>query len=87
MLRITIHNEDAGTRLQVEGKLAGPWAEELKKCWQTVAESGLPLVVDLSGTTLIDAAGRELLAEMRRRGARLVATGLMTQAIIEEITG
>lgn len=87
MLRITIHDEAAATRLQVEGKLAGPWAEELKTCWRNVGESGKALLVDLSALTLIDAAGREVLAEMHRQGVKLRAVGLMTQAIIEEITG
>ncbi len=87
MLRITIHNEDAATRLQVEGRLVGAWAEELKTCWQSVAAPGRALLVDLSALTLIDAAGRELLAEMHRQGVALAAVGLMTQAIIEEITG
>jgi anti-anti-sigma regulatory factor len=87
MLKITIHNEDAATRLQVEGKLAGPWAEELKNCWQSVIAPGRALLVDLSALTLIDADGKALLAEMHRQGVRLAAVGLMTQAIIEEITG
>ncbi|HMY71387.1 MAG TPA: hypothetical protein PLD20_16485 [Blastocatellia bacterium] len=86
MLRITIHNEDAATRLQVEGKLVGAWVEELKVCWQSLASSGRALLVDLSALTLIDADGKALLAEMHRQGARLAAIGLMTQAIIEEIT-
>lgn len=85
MLRITIHHEGAVTRLQVEGKLAGPFAEELKKCWLH-AEPNVPLVVDLSSLTLIDAAGKDVLREMHRQGVRLAAAGLMTQAIIEEIT-
>lgn len=86
MLRITIHNEAASTRFIVEGRLAGPWVEELKKCWQTVAHA-VPLLVDLSAMTWIDSEGRALLSEMHRQGVRLVAVGLMTQAIIEEITG
>jgi len=91
MLRITIHNEAATTRFIVEGKLVGPCVEELKKCWQTVVhtESGLPLLpllVDLSAMTFVDSKGKALLTEMHCQGARLVAAGLMTQAIIEEIT-
>ena len=85
MLRITIHHENAATRLQVEGKLAGPFAEELKKCWLAAAANAT-LVVDLSSLTLIDAAGKHLLSEMHQQGVKLVAAGLMTQAIIEEIT-
>lgn len=86
MLRITIHNEATTTRFIVEGKLAGPSVEELKTCWHRVASAGLPLLVDLSATTLIDSEGKTLLAEMHRYGVQLSAVGLMTQAIIEEIT-
>jgi hypothetical protein len=85
MLRITIHNEAAATRFIVEGKLVGPWVEELRKCWQNT-EPGTPLTVELSALTLIDTAGKTLLAEMHRQGIKLVAAGLMTQAIIEEAT-
>jgi len=88
MLRITIHNEAAMTRFVIEGKLAGPWVEELKKCWQAIARAGPcpAILVDLSAMTLIDPEGKALLAEMYRQGVRLSAVGLMTQAIIEEIT-
>lgn len=87
MLRITIHNDAAATRLIVEGKLTGPWVEELKKCWESAlcAEPGRPLQVELSAMTLVDAEGKALLTEMHRQGAKLAAVGLMTQAIIEEI--
>lgn len=88
MLRITIHNDAAAIRLIVEGKLTGPWVEELKKCWESVlrAEPGPPLQVELSAMTLVDAEGKALLTEMHRQGVKLAAVGLMTQAIIEEIT-
>ncbi len=85
MLRITIHNEAAATRLQVEGKLAGPWVDELKKCWQSARRADL--LVDLSALTWVDAEGKALLGEMHRQGARLTAVGLLAQAIVEEITG
>ena len=87
MLRITIQNEAATTRFVIEGKLAGPWVEELKKCWLAALcnDHCPPLVVDLSAVTLIDFEAKALLAEMHRHGARLSAVGLMTQAIIEEI--
>lgn len=92
MLRITIYKEAEATRLIVEGKLAGPWVEELKKCWQenTHAETGtplLPLLVDISAVMFIDREGNALLTEMYRQGVRLTAVGLMSQAIVEEIAG
>lgn len=89
MLRITTHNEDTATRLIVEGKLVGPWVEELKKCWQEASQLKPvpPLQAELSALTLIDAEGKALLSEMHRQGVKLTALGLMTQAIIEEVTG
>jgi hypothetical protein len=39
----------------------------------------------IEAVTFVDAAGRELLAEMHRQGADLVAQGCMTKAIAEEI--
>ena len=42
-------------------------------------------VIDLAGVTSVDSHGKDLLAEMHRRGMQLVATGLMTQAIVEDI--
>jgi hypothetical protein len=85
MLRITIHNETAATRFIVEGRLVGPWVAELKKCWQAVTHT--ELLVDLSALTWVDDEGKALLGEMYRHGALLIAHGLMTQAIVEEITG
>lgn len=87
MLRITIHNEAETTRFVIEGKLAGPWVEELKKCWLAALcdEPCPPLLVDLSAVTFIDLEAITLLTEMSRHGARLSANGLMNQAIIEEI--
>ncbi len=86
MLKITIHHEATAVRLKVEGKLAGQGVKELKTCWQSVAP-GCGVVVDLSAMTLIDAEGKALLAEMHRHDVTLTAVGLMTQAIIEEVTG
>ena len=85
MLRITIHYETAATRFIVEGRLTGPWAEELRRCWEDT-EPGVPLPVELSALTVIDAAGETLLCEMHRHGVRFAAAGLRTQAILEETT-
>jgi|SoiMetStandDraft_2_1073263.scaffolds.fasta_scaffold787367_1 ABC-type transporter Mla MlaB component len=86
MLRITIHEEGPATRFLVEGKLVGPWVAELRKCWEeTVPIRSQQTVIDLAGVTSVDSHGKDLLAEMHRRGMQLVATGLMTQAIVEDI--
>ncbi len=35
MLRITVRQEPTTTTIELEGKLAGPWVEELERCWRT----------------------------------------------------
>lgn len=87
MLKITIHNEAATTRFVLEGKLTGPWVEELEKRWQVElsTEPGHFLQVYLADAILVDDPGKELLAAMHRRGVSLVADGLMAQAIVKEI--
>lgn len=86
MLKITTQTDAAGTIFELEGKLAGPWVQELEGCWKRVVSADQPVRVMLKAVTFIDAAGRGLLAEMYRQGAELAGEGCMTKAIIEEIT-
>ena len=86
MLKITAHRENTLNILELEGRLVGPWIEELKKCWQaTSADHEIHVV--LKQVTYIDDAGRALLAAMHRAGVKLEATGCMTNAVIAEIVG
>jgi anti-anti-sigma regulatory factor len=87
MLRITIHNEAKATSFVVEGKLVGPWVEELEKCWKSAlaADPYRAMLVNLAAVTFIDSAGRALLAGMRRQGVRLLSTGVLINAIVAEI--
>jgi anti-anti-sigma regulatory factor len=87
MLRITIHNEAQVTSFVIEGKLVGPWVEELEKCWKSAlaADPSKAMLVNLAAVTFIDSAGRALLAGMRRQGARLLSSGVLINAIVAEI--
>jgi anti-anti-sigma regulatory factor len=87
MLRITTCDTSGVTRLMLEGKLAGACVGELERCWRetTSARSTASILVDLSGITFVDVAGKQLLAEMHGRGARFAATGLLANCLIEEI--
>lgn len=89
MLRITVLTEKGRTVLKLDGKLTGPWVEELEHCWQTVTRSspGKPVVVDLSEVSFVNACGSILLERMHRNGAELLGEGPMTRSIVEEITG
>ena len=86
MLKITTRTDPTGTSFELEGRLAGPWVQELEGCWREATNSKRSVRVLVCGVTFIDDKGRDLLVEMYRRGAELVADGCMNKAIVEEIT-
>ena len=85
MLKITTRSESTMDILELEGRLAGPWNEELKECWRRAANTEHEIRVVLKQVTFIDEAGKALLAEMHRAGVKFDATGCMTTAVIAEI--
>ena len=87
MLKITTVTDATRKTFALEGKLAGPWVQELEGCWQQAVIDGRQVRVMLNAVTFIDGGGRKLLAEMHRQGAELTGEGCMTKAIIEEIMG
>jgi hypothetical protein len=88
VIRISQIHEGEQQRMLVEGKLSGDWVDVLENCWLEAphAPNGGPMRIDLSGVSYVDDKGRELLARMIQDGAELRATGVMTRAVIEEIT-
>ena len=87
MLRITLHSDDTKCRLELAGKLAGPWVAETEKVWRSVSCPCKEIELDMREVTGIDDAGRELLAAMHKAGASFAAQGVALMALIEEITG
>jgi len=88
MLRITSTTGPDGVTVVLEGRLAGPWVDELARCWEalTTTQDAASINVDLDAVTFIDALGKALLRTMHEEGAALAASGCMTRAIVEEIT-
>ena len=87
MLRITVHENDALCRLELEGRLEGPWVGEIEHAWRSSLWSRKEIEVDMREVIGIDGAGRELLVAMHQAGAHLVAKGVWMRALVEEITG
>jgi len=72
MLRITTF--DSGNHvvtLQLEGRLVGPWVDELRSACEPILQKGRMLKLDLLRVGFADAQGLELLAQLRKRGAAL----------------
>ena len=89
MLKVSIREDPAGVAMEVEGRVAGPWVDELHQCWQReqARTAGGPISVHLSAVTFIDDAGKQLLSRMFQHGVKLQGKGCMVRAIVAEITG
>jgi hypothetical protein len=88
MLRITVHDAPEAVTFQLEGRLAGPWVWELEECWQAaLARRRDPArLLDLTGVTFVDPAGKACLADLHRQGAEFVVADCLMSAIVAEIT-
>jgi hypothetical protein len=86
LLKITVQKGPGSSTLKLEGKLAGPWVEELKDVWSSESASEAVLV-DLIDVSFVDAAGKDLLAQMWQGGADFVADSPLMKQVIEEVTG
>jgi hypothetical protein len=87
VLRITTDMTQGAATLILEGRLAGIWVSELERCWHTVraARPGQSICIDMRSLTFVDAAGKQLLADMYKFGADLVASGCWMKSVVEEI--
>jgi len=87
MLRITTTDVGEKVTLKLEGKLSGPWVGEFERCWRMSTDiyKMKGLVVDLSGVTFADPAGRKLLCSISGQGTQLIGSGLVPKSLIEEV--
>lgn len=89
MLKITSQRDGAsdGVSLIIEGRLAGPWAEELRTyCRRTFDNQQRCTRIDLTDVTFIDADGKLLLTQLWQQGVELRASGCLTRCLVEEVT-
>ena len=70
-------------KLQLEGKLVGPWADELSRACEQLQTPPSSLRLNLAAVTFIDPAGITLLDDLTRRGATLAGCS----GFIEELLG
>lgn len=89
MLKITSQLDPAreDMSLVLEGRLAGPWVEELRTyCRRVLGPQQRCIMIDLTGVTFVDAAGKTLLAQLWQQGVELRASGCLTRCLVEDIT-
>ena len=87
MLRITTNETKDLILVRLEGKLAGPWVDELEKCLGSCKklEETRAVRFNLAGLSFVDDRGKELLRDLRRRGAEFEATGCLMRAMVAEL--
>jgi anti-anti-sigma regulatory factor len=74
MLRITrVADHDERRLLKLEGKLMGPWVNELERVCAETSESPVRVSLDLAAVRFVDQAGVNLLRGLLERGVRLAA--------------
>ncbi len=71
MLKITETAMGGQRVLRLEGKLTGPWVEELLRACQTQADEPPVGALDLSGVTFVDELGLRALRDLSDRGVPL----------------
>lgn len=66
MLRITVAESESAETMKLEGKIAGPWVEELSRAWHELKPSlgQKQLKLDMRSVAFVDGKGRQLLREI-----------------------
>jgi hypothetical protein len=66
MLKITVEESEGAETIKLEGKIAGPWVEELNRTWHALTPSlgRKQLELDMRGVGFVDGKGRQLLREI-----------------------
>jgi hypothetical protein len=69
VLKITeMARNDSGRTLKLEGKLLGPWVDELRNVCTQPLNRAEQVGLDLAAVTFVNAAGAKLLRELIREG-------------------
>jgi hypothetical protein len=86
MLRITrVNSDDSGATLKIEGKLVGPWVNELMQVCDECLSTGSCPQLDLSAITFIDPAGLALVKRLLAQGFGLTScSGLVAEFLKRE---
>ena len=78
-----VESSSVAVRLRIEGRLTGCWVDELRKtCELQGLRDGIRLTLDLADVSFADAAGIELLKELR---THLVALVNPSSLVIEQL--
>lgn len=77
MLKIVSHESaDKSITLKLEGRVIGPWVEEVKRLSEKILASGGNLIFDLSEVSFVDREGIDLFRKLRDRRAMFLSSSV-----------
>ena len=71
MLKIVLIEDKSDRILRLEGRVIGPWVDELRRSCEPVLASGARLTLDLFEVSFIDRDGIDLFRSLREREVAL----------------
>jgi hypothetical protein len=84
MLRITtVAGSGSDLTVRLEGKLRGPWVDEVRRACAAGAAPPAVLRLDLAAVSFADAAGAQLLRELIQAGAVVGPCSGFVAALLE----
>jgi hypothetical protein len=84
MLKAELQHLANATKLHLEGRLAGPWAESVMSLAGPCSSSSR-LIVDLTEVSYVDDAGEEVLKWLAAIGAEFTAESCYSRDICERL--
>jgi len=87
VLKISVIDTRTQRRLVLEGKLLGPWTEELRTAGRSavVGRADRDLVIDMRNVTAIGGDGEAALLELMLQGASFRCCGLFTKQLVKRL--
>lgn len=83
MLRIArIDKPGTACTLRLEGRLIGPWVEELRRACEDALATTYSVTVDLAGVSFVDRPAIPLLLSLRQRGVVLANCSGFVSAVL-----
>jgi hypothetical protein len=77
MLKIVCNESaDKSTTLKLEGRVIGPWVEEVKQISEKILASGGTLTFDLSEVCFLDREGIDLFRKLRDRRVMFLSSSV-----------
>jgi len=85
MIRVTKAEERSHTLITIDGQLSGDSIEVVEACCRQAESNGKPVHLLLHDVSTVDEAGLTLLRRLAAKSVRLLARGVYTSYLVQEL--